>query len=379
LTEIRSRPAAQVYLCGPFADPDKPAKGGYQIANMRTITGLRQRGIDVHELAYAQPDSPGLRKVLEYAVNFVVLMAKIARCERNSIVHIAAPRRTAFLVEQYVLVRLAKLRGCLTIYDVRAGLASDQSRIETSAVYRRYYPRLLRSVDLVMAESEAHIPFIEAVAGRTAVLMPNQVDLSAVPSRVRSDAAAPVPVPVIAYAGSIKPEKGVETILEAAELLVRRGFDVAVRIAGSGDQAYIDELRTRFSHVPVEWLGSQTNLQVLQLFSSSHFFVFPTRWVGEGQSNALTEAMSCGSVPIVSDHGFNAATAGDCGVVLAPEASAEDYACAIESVWTSGRWEELSCRAARRVQENFSSVAIIDRLVEHYVLLEQQQPRRSLG
>ena len=113
--------------------------------------------------------------------------------------------------------------------------------------------------------------------------------------------------------------------------------------------------------------------------SAATLFGFPILRLPQGQSNALTEAMACGSVPIVSDHGFNAATVGECGVVLAPEAGAEEYASAIESGWTGGRWDDLSQRAAQRVQENFSSGAILDRLTEHYVRLEQRVPERSLG
>lgn len=359
------QPQCPIYLCGPIAEPGKPAMGGYQSRNLRTIEALRERKIEVHGLPYAQPGPSRVRKLIDYALGFSSLACKTAACQKNSIVHITGLRRV-FLYPEIVLVYLAKLRNCLTIYDIRDGLDLDMVWLERSRIYRFFFTRILKAVDLVMVQGDRQAPLVESITGVSPVLMPNQIDLSRVTPRPY---AAPDDAPVIAYAGALKREKGLETILEAAEILKRRGLDVSVRIAGTGDHAFVQELKSRQSDVEVEWLGAQTTAEVLHLFGTSHFFLFPTWWPGEGQSNALTEAMACGCVPVVSDHGFNAATVGDSGAVLDLSRNATAYADCVERIWSSGKWTELSQSAVARVHQQFSSVAIINHLTEQYAVL----------
>lgn len=364
------KPASAIYLCGPIADPGMPAKGGYQSNNLRTIEALQYRGIEVHALPYAQPESSGIRKLIEYAVSFWLLALKVVTCEKRSILHITGLRRI-FIYPEIALVYLGKLKKCRTIYDVRDGLTLEAGHLNRSTIYRRCFTLILRSVDLVMVEGESQVPFVESLTGVTPVHIPNQVDLTSIPSRIRMNGDKPKPV--IAYAGTMRPEKGISTILEAAEILKNNGVAVTVRLAGTGDRNFIDDLRRRHRDLPVDWLGAQTSAGVLDLFSTSHFFVFPTRWPGEGQSNSLTEAMACGAVPIVSDHGFNAATVGGCGAILSPNDSAAEYAATLQRIWDGGQWEELSQMAVARVRECFSSSAVIDHLIEQYVSLESPQ------
>ena len=361
-------PSAAIYFCGPIADAGKPAKGGYQARNLRTIEALRSRGFEVHVLPYAQPTASRVRKLVAYATGFSVLAWKMTGCKKKSIVHITGLRRV-FLYPEIVLAYLAKKRKCRVIYDIRDGLGLDAVWLERSAIYRYFFPRLLNSVDLVMVQGDGQVPFVESFTGSTPVLIPNQIDLSAIPTRTYS---SPSPTPVIAYAGALKPEKGLSTMLDAVEILARQGFEVDVRIAGTGDEKFVESLRSRYSHLATTWLGPQTAESVLDLFANSHFFLFPTWWPGEGQSNALTEAMACGCVPIVSDHGFNAPTVGNCGAVLDLNQGPVDYAAAVKRIWESGQWMTLSEQSARRVREHYSSVAVIDHLTEQYAALERR-------
>src|SRR5262245_54382926 len=99
------------------------------------MEALQRLGIEVHALRYAQPNSPGLRKWLAYAVGFSVLAVRIILCKRKSIVHVTGLRQL-FVIPELVLVRLAKLRRCRTIYDIRDGLELDILWLERSAIYR---------------------------------------------------------------------------------------------------------------------------------------------------------------------------------------------------------------------------------------------------
>jgi glycosyltransferase involved in cell wall biosynthesis len=367
--DAKPHPTPVVYLCGPIAETGRAAKGGFQVCNRRTIDELRGRGIEVHALPYAQPETGRLHKAVEYAVSFIRLAIQVLRCERSSILHMTG-LYGPFIQAEIILIYLARLRGCRTIYDVRAGSAELHYRMR-SDMYRRCFAHALRSVDLVMVEGPRLAPFVESLTGRSPVFFPNHIDTSVILDR--SDGAGSGLRPVIGYAGSLKPEKGIRTILEACKVLSDEGFDVDVRLAGLGPATFVEELRGDYPELPVTWLGALPSDRVLDLFRTSHFFMFPTTHRGEGQSNALTEAMACGCVPIVSDHGFNASVVGDCGVVLAPGSDAAVYAKALRAIWECGEWQALSQKSRDHIRDCFSSVEVIDDLLVHYNSLERRQ------
>ncbi len=102
------------------------------------------------------------------------------------------------------------------------------------------------------------------------------------------------------------------------------------------------------------------------MLASAHYFIFPTRHDGEGHSNALTEAMAEGLVPICSDNGFNRSVVGDAGRVLPVDATASDYAQAIADIGTGAAWNELSRAASRRIAERFTGMVVLPVLIESY-------------
>jgi glycosyltransferase involved in cell wall biosynthesis len=355
----------RVYLTGPIAVGDEPARGGFQACNRRTIAALRQRGIDVTPLPYPHPRARGLRKLLEYASGFLLLYLRVLGCESGSIVHVTAVGRH-FIYLEFLLVWLARLAGCRVVYDVRAGGARAKYERAT-ALFRFFFERTLRAADHLMVEGQAFQDFIEAVAGRRPVYLPNHLDTSTIAARDRVD---PRPdAPTIVYVGRVVPEKGVETILHAGRLLRQAGIATSIRIVGEGDAGYIASLRARYADVDAAWPGPLAPAAVLDTMRHGHFFVFPTRHFSEGQSNALTEAMACGLVPIVSQHGFNEAVAGDAGVALPKDAVAADYARAVEHVWRTPAWEAMSRLAEARARHLYSTPAVVATLLDEYRLL----------
>ena len=352
-----------IFLCGPIAKEGHPAVGGYQSNNLRILDSLQSQNIDIRALPYPQPQSDGIKKLVIYCWGFVALAIKVVTLQKRSIFHLTALRRS-FLVPELILIFLAKIRRCRTILDIRDGLARDTELVERSSFYRHIFVQALKCVDLVMVEGEAQEPFVQMLCGKTPLLLPNQIDLRTVPIRNQNQVQGTSPK--IAYAGAIKPEKGIRVILEAARIMQIDGLSPKVFIAGSGSEDFVSNLKQDFDDVDVEWLGPLVASEVLGLFSDSDFFVFPTQWPGEGQSNALTEAMACGCVPIVSDHGFNAATVDNGGVVLNAQATSLDYAREIQQIWRSNKRKMLSLRAKEQIDVKFSSQIVNKKLLDAY-------------
>jgi glycosyltransferase involved in cell wall biosynthesis len=169
----------------------------------------------------------------------------------------------------------------------------------------------------------------------------------------------------LAYAGSLINEKGLETMLEVRRLLAGRGVFAHLYLIGSGDSAYVDRLKSRFPEDEIIWHGEIAHPDVRRHLRAGHFFLFPTRFIGEGHANALNEAMAEGLVPVVSDHGANADVVADAGRVLPVGADAQAYADAITDIWREG-WLAYSHRASARIREQFWAPKVIDRLIAVY-------------
>ena len=352
-----------VYLCGPIARAGEAARGGYQACNRRTLDALREAGADMRPLPFPHPRATGLSKMAEYAFGFLALYGRVLKCPRGSILHLTA-LSVHFIYLEWVIVHLARLRGCRVLFDLRAGAGLINYQ-ERTAIYRCAFDATARTADLCLVEGEELVPFVSRSSRRPTYHFPNHLDTTAIATRRDGDPLPPAPT--VAYAGRIVPEKGVETLLEACRALATQGLAPQIRIAGDGHPAYLADLRDRFSDLPVQWLGPLQSADVLDLLRNAHFFIFPTRHFGEGQSNALTEALACGCVCIVSRHGFNASVVGPAGVVLELGATPQQYAEQLAAVWSSpDRWRTLSEAGRRRAGARFSTRPVVSRLIEHY-------------
>lgn len=348
-----------VLLCGPIALPGVAAGGGYEACNSRTIEALRLRGLTVHELRFPQPKGGAWAKLSGYLRGFLRLSRELNRTP-GEIFHLTGLYKH-FVLPELLLLRLARRRGLRTIYDIRAG-AMHRHYARLGPLYRWLFRKVLRSADQVMVEGVDYQPFVQQVTGRPAFYLPNHIKATGMPARQADQADATLRM---IYVGRITVEKGVETALQTVQLLQQRGLACQIAIAGNGPAALMQRLRAAYPQA--EWLGSLQSDAVLTQLGSSHWFLFPTRHTGEGHSNALTEAMAMGCVPVATDNGFNRSVIGDAGLVLPFAAEAAQYADAIEAAWNAGSWSTLSQRAAARTKELYSTEQAIARLHTAYV------------
>ena len=186
----------------------------------------------------------------------------------------------------------------------------------------------------------------------------------------------------LVFLGRVVAEKGIEIAIEALRMLNGRGMPARLSVIGKATAAYESELRARSTGLPVSWIGPLPHGDVAGAVEGASYFLFPTVHDGEGHSNALTEAMAAGLVPVVSDNGFNRAVVGGAGIVLPVTASAGDYAEVIERVERTGEWRRLSNAARHRVGTHFSRDRVVPPLVDAYTRLISpvaDQAPRELG
>ena len=138
-------------------------------------------------------------------------------------------------------------------------------------------------------------------------VVPNGVDLARwrVPARSRAAARARYAAegPLIAFAGRLVHEKGVQTLLAALPTLRRRHPGLRLAVAGTGplaDELHAEARRLRVARA-VDWWGFVPAAQVATLLAAADVMVVPSSYEPFGL--VALEAVAAGTPVVVSDAG----------------------------------------------------------------------------
>jgi glycosyltransferase involved in cell wall biosynthesis len=131
------------------------------------------------------------------------------------------------------------------------------------------------------------------------------------------------PRPTIVFVGRVKPNKGIETLVEAACLLAREHTELRLRIIGREDPGLAGELRAKACAAGhpalLEFRGYVRREQLPGELSRGHIFAAPSLYEG-GPGFVYLEAMACG-LPVVACSGSGADDVirhGHNGLLVAP-------------------------------------------------------------
>jgi glycosyltransferase involved in cell wall biosynthesis len=248
-------------------------------------------------------------------------------------------------------------------------------RTLSSALYRRVLRMTDRMVDALVVNSRAVERELIRDCGVPPELIrywPNNLDPGEflTEPRVRQPEVAGARL-VIGSLSALRPEKGIELLLEAFASV--RPRDAALVIVGSGPEEA--ELKRRAAGLG---LGAECRFvpmvtNVAEWLRSMDIFVLPSR--SEALSNSLMEAMSCGCCCVASDVGGNPELiAHNATGMLFPsgnaKALAEVFGRLVDDAALRAR---LSAAAAMHIRRNFSVEASAGRAAGLYTeLLERR-------
>ncbi|WP_426615264.1 glycosyltransferase family 4 protein [Bradyrhizobium sp. McL0616] len=372
--DSKMAPAITVAFIGPIAGEGEPARGGFESANRRTITLLRQHGVEVLELPYPVARGPTWIKTLLYLQGFVrIALSLVRRAGSFQLVHIT-PLRRQFILPEMLLCRLTQMLKKRLLLDLRAGdlVSSYQER---GAFHRNCLAIMISTADVVGSEGNCYVRFlVETLKASRVVYLPNFTTIPRKRDEIRfDDLDHRINIVML---GRVAPEKGAGLGIEIVRLLRNANVPARLTIIGTGAPTYIDFLMEHGKDLPVLFAGSLNPLEIEARLSKEHIFLFPTRHFGEGHSNALTEAMAAGLVPVCSDHGFNEDVVGDCGFILSTDSTADNYASVLlAAIRSPGLLKSLSFRARSRAECLFSDAHVIPVLLDEYNNLARSMPR----
>ena len=309
----------KIIYCGPITPEGKPSTGGYEAANRKNIIALKKQGVEVIELPYPTISKKwGPLAKLAY-LRLYLYPLRMLRFRRKSdvSVHITPVGGPLFWPASFI-VNMARRAGMKIIVDVRAGTFIHFYNTR-GRQYRRIVRGMLNDADIITVEGSNYINFIQQTLGikHPVKYFPNTATH---PDRAPSECAERTDDTInLFYFGRVTATKGVDTMLE-----IIRKLDSRFRLHIAGPLAP-DITRKQLDLPKVNYLGVLTAQQLQAEMRKMHIFLFPTRHIGEGQSNALIEAMSQGLIPVTSTQGFCREVVGNCGISLPVSASADEY------------------------------------------------------
>jgi len=157
----------------------------------------------------------------------------------------------------------------------------------------------------------------------------------------------------VLYVGNIKPHKNLVRLIEAFDLLRRRGFD-GLKLLIIGDEiAKLPALRRAVHshklHKHVRFLGYQPDETLAILYRLASVFVFPSLYEGFGLPPL--EAMACGTPVVTSNVSSLPEVTGDAAVLVDPY-DVESIAHGVQNVLTNPTLSaELRTKGKARASE----------------------------
>lgn len=337
-----------------------------------TIILLYERGPLIEELENTSITLLGVGKRGRWDVLSLVRLARLVRASRPDFVH-------SYLEPANVLTAILK---------PFFGKATLVWGVRSSNMDLAYYDRSRRIVfqiqlwlsgvpDLIISNSDAGLRYLReaGVKNLRAVSIPNGVDtLAYKPSldyqrrNERQALGVATDALVVGQVARIDPMKSYETFLEAARLFAMENSKAVFVCVGGGDSDYLRQLKNQTREFGLEqrvvWLGHHADVcKILGAFD----VVTLASAFGEGFSNLLGEAASCGCIVVATDVGDARRILNGSGFVVPPRDST-----AIAAAWSqiaamgSEERNSRSAAARQRMKDNFSVDAMVERTLGAY-------------
>ncbi len=342
--------------------------GGAETGCRRTVEILKKLGYRV-ELAPKPTNTDGIRGYIKEAHRSLKTVQSALRRPDVPLLYIAGFYEKNIYLE-WLITKLAKRKNKLILYEPKNGcMAADYEK--GSAVYRFFSRQVLKAADLIFCQGRAYQRFLKEELNLDGVYIPNYVMdryLTDPAPRKREDTLH------LVFSGRIAPEKNIGLMIETSHILSKKNIKNDLTLIGACTEPYRTELdrlilQLGMKQSQVRFLGSCCGDFLFEQLKSKDFFLFPSANRTEGHSNALTEAMAFGVIPVASTAGFNRDVIGNDDLIV-PELRAEQYAGRIARIAQSGRMEVLREEMFRRVKENFTESVVTARIREGFKLLQ---------
>ena len=363
-----------LYFTGSLPKKGQAPVGGGEVGNLRTIKMLESFGYSVKVIRRYRSSAAdsNLKKLCTYPFRFMrnlihLLLVLMFGNRKDGVVHVAGFYGVTIEIET-AQVYIAKLFGYKLIYEMRGGGATSYYE-NGSESYKKQFRYIVNKADYIFSQGRENEPLLESLCETPIFYYPNCVKpefyLEELPEK-------PTDVVNLLFFGRIEIEKNPMMIIEVASLLQKHFDNIRLTMIGNGRKEMLERveagMKEGLKDGTYKLLPGCEHEKLQRLLLDMHFYVFPSEQPREGQSNAVTEAMSLGIIPIASPQGFSRSTIGDDKLIV-EELTAKAYAERIASIISAGEIEKYSQYVRQRFMENYTEKAVFERSKEEYALI----------
>lgn len=362
----------RIYFFANFGNLNRLPYGGGEMGNRRTLKMMRKAGFDVHLIEK-------YNRVLKHTwtYDFIIsyrmwwnivkfLITLLFGRRKNSLVHIAGFYGSTIYFER-ILVAISHLLGYRTIYEMRGGGATFNYN-EGTKIYRHFFEATIKQADYIFSQGQENKPLVDSIAPKKHFFYyPNCVMHDFSPDTYLKK---PTDRINLLYFGRVSKKKNVDIVINTFNLLAAKYDNIFLDIIGNcTEPAYAQEIRLRIEtseyNNRITLHPACNHKKLKKHLSTKHFYIFPTTEPREGHSNALTEAMSWGLIPIATDMGFNRAIIGNDALIV-KTLSPDSFASIVSHIIDYEKISELSQQAYQRIKDNYTEEIVYNRLEEEY-------------
>lgn len=358
-----------VIFYAPIGNVSKSYKsGGAEAGCKKTIEVLKKAGYNiilVEKPAKASDTKLEALMLLFRLFNVWIRLILLFLKHRNSIFHVAGFYLNQVYFEAF-LIKTSKFFRVRSIYEIRNG-GMIEAYYAGNSTYQSFMRVVLLESSLVLCQGQDYVDFLKKNFNRESFYYPNYImDDFITPN---DTAIRDNDIINVIFVGRIVPDKNVDFIVDVCNEVIKNKLKVKLHLIGSSEESYFKLLENKIKKYDLNdsviFHGRMEFKDIYHYLKSSHFFVFPSKEKREGHSNALTEAMGCGVVPIVSDAGFNRSISGDDNLVI-NDFDPSTYALKVVDIWKNGLWSEYSNQVYSRTINNYTESIVKKKLENAY-------------
>lgn len=336
--------------------------GGAEAGSKRTVALLEKAGYNVFHISKPTKTNGALGYFVAALKSIWQTKAILSNHHIDLFYMIGFYEKNIFL--EWLILRYVFNKKTPIIYEPKNGILINVFE-NGSNLYRNIFEKVIGLSNIVFCQGTQYVHFLEGQFNANCVYIPNYVMQKYLTDKPKMHRKRDTDT--LIYFGRLSPRKNIDLIIKIHHILVKRGIQNQLILIGaceSNYKAFLEEMieERNIDHTLIRFYDAMPFDELKDFLMDADFFVFPSAEKKEGHSNALTEAMAFGTIPIASDAGFNREVINDERLIVS-EYTADAYADRIEQIIHSGDMPFLSEKMMLRVRSHYSESIIAKRMI----------------
>jgi glycosyltransferase involved in cell wall biosynthesis len=373
IVRVLARPAGErnaIVLCGPSTELGTEGygagKGGY-VRNVAALLAHFSSGdVKMTLSPYSTRRYSRSWKLLLPFRLFADLRVFASNIRRGGAVHVMMTYGLA-IYREFGMSMIAAAFKRPVILDIRGG--SFVHWLESASRLQRALAHwVLNHAEVILGQGVAVVNYLKPRYGAKVHHFPNFLQSGYLPATIQPRLRRRE-LKVI-FVGYCYEGKGVFELVEGCARAVQKGLSLHLTLIGAESpefQAYLDGYPIP-AGLRITRCGALDFDHVQASLACHDIFCFPTRHIGEGHPNVLTEAMAHALAIVTTRHGFISELLDESSAYFLDSGSAEEVAAKLVHIDAfRDEAERKGDNARSTVQERFMESRVLGQLREHYL------------